>query len=484
MRVLFTIYPASLAHLYPVVPLAWAFQSAGHEVRIATHHSGAEQIIRTGLTPVALGDPNDVAVRLKDDCDPPKTPDEVDAYTRAMGLTPEEREHWIVFYQYLMQPVSDYVRVDRPEADDLVNFSLAWKPDLILWDATHPAGAVAGRVSGAAHGRLLIGHDMFGWSLDRLAKHKEDLRAAGLDENPLATLMRPLAEKYGLEVTEELLVGQFSIETMLDGLRLPTSTRKVFMRHVPYVDPQVFPEWLHETPHKCRWCHRPDRPRVAISLGESVRRFIVGDWDRTPKILEAVDGLDIDVVATLNKVQLNDVPKLPSNVTTMDWLPLPHLLPTCSALIHHGGIGTYSAAVMAKVPQLVCDVESESLMVQLVAEERDMKKDAGTYRVGWEFDVREEEEIQAEEAAMTWVLPPKKVEATPVSNFVIAKGSGARLDHRALSVEQIRQLILDVATGESYRKNAEYLHDEWLAMPSPSEVIPQLERLVRELSRH
>jgi Erythromycin biosynthesis protein CIII-like, N-terminal domain/Erythromycin biosynthesis protein CIII-like, C-terminal domain len=484
MRVLFTIYPNSLAHLYPVVPLAWALQSAGHEVRIATHHSSVDQIIATGLTPVALGDPDQVPVRLTDDCDPPKTPEEVDRYTEVLGLDSEEREHWIVFYQWLMQPVADYVRVDRSEASDLVDFARAWKPDLILWDATHPAGGVAGRVSGVAHGRLLIGHDMFGWSLDRLAERRDDLRAAGLDENPLATLLRPLAQKYDLEVDDELLVGQFSVETMLAGLRLPTSTRKVFLRHVPYVDPQVFPKWLYERPEskRCECCGRRGRRRVAMSLGESVRRFIVGDWDRTPRILEALAGLedDIEVVATLNKVQLNDVQKLPPNVTAMDWLPLPQLLPTCSALIHHGGIGTYSSAVMAKVPQLVCDIEGESLMMKLVVDEPDVME-TGTYRVGWEFGVREEGEPQAPEAH--WELPAKKVEATPVSNFVIATGAGARLDHRAQSIEEMRDLIRTVATAESYRENAVRLHDEWLAMPSPSDVIPQLEELATELRR-
>ncbi len=478
MRVLFTVYPNSFAHLYPVVPLAWALQSAGHEVRIATHATAAPMIIQTGLTPVYLGDPDQPPVRLTDDCSAPHHQDLVEKYAEVMGLSTEGKEHWIVFYQYLMQPTSDYVRLDRSEATDLVEFAKVWQPDLVFWDAVHPAGAVAAKVSGAAHARLLIGHDMFGWSLDRLEENRDALRAAGLDENPLATLLRPLAEKYGLEVDNELLVGQWSVETMLEGLRLPTSTRKLPMRHVPYVDPQVFPEWLYQRPEqtRCDCCGRRNRRRVALSLGESTRRFINGDWDRAPKILKAVGELDdLEIVATLDKAQLHDIDEIPPNVRVVDWVSLPHLMPTCSALIHHGGIGTYSSAVAYAVPQLVCDLEGESVLMRLVDERGDVMK-SGTYRLGWEFGVREEG--GPEEPESHWELPAKKVEATPVSDFVISKGAGVRLDHRKLSVGEIRDLVWKVATDHSYHQQAQSLRDEWLTMPSPSDIIPDLEKLV------
>lgn len=479
MRVLFTVYPNSLAHLYPVVPLAWALQSAGHEVRIAAHHSSADLITKTGLTPVLLGDPDGPPVRLTDDCAPPHHQDIVNRYADVMGLSPEGREHWIVFYQWLMQPTSDYVRLDRSEADDLIEFAKVWKPDLISWDATIPAAAVAAKVCGAAHTRLLIGHDMFGWSLDRLAENESALKAAGLDPNPLATLIRPLAQKYGYEVDDELLVGQWSIETMLEGLRLPTSTKKLPMRHVPYVDPEPFPKWLYQRPEatRCECCGRKNRRRVALSLGESTRRFIKGDWDRAPKIIKALGELDdLEIVATLDKAQLADVEEIPPNVKVIDWVNLPHLLPTCSALIHHGGIGTYSSAVAHKVPQLVCDVEGVSLLMRLVEDgDGDVNK-TGTYRLGWEFDEREEGEPDA--ATSHWELPAKKVESTVVSDFVISTGAGVRLDHRATTVEEIRDLVWSVATDQCYRHAAAALHDDWLAMPSPSDVIPDLEKLV------
>ncbi|MFC5183323.1 nucleotide disphospho-sugar-binding domain-containing protein [Actinomadura harenae] len=472
MRVLFTIYPNSLAHLYPVVPLAWALQSAGHEVRVAAHHSAAEQIITTGLSPVALGDPDTPEVRLTDGAKPPKTPEEVDAYARVLGLTEREREHWITYFQYLFVPMSDYLRVDRSEASDLVEFCRTWQPDLVLWDVTVPSAAVAARVSGAAQARLVNGEDVFAFSLDKLAEHAGDLRAAGLDENPLATMMRPLADKYGVEIDRELLLGQFSVDTIPDGLQLPTRVNRVHVRHIPFAGAQTFPKWLHE---------KPERPRVALTLGESTRRFIRGDWDRTPKIMKALEGLDIEVVATLNSLQLDDVEKIPDNVRVIEWVNLTHLMPTCSAMIHHGGIGTYSAAVPAKVPHLVCDIEGESLMLQPV-QDTDASR-TGTLLPGLEHGKREERDADAGPPPV-FELPAKKVEATPVSEFVIAQGSGARLDHRAQTVEEMRALILEVATSEAYRKGAEDVHAQWLATPSPSDVVPVLERLAAEHRRH
>ncbi|MGI5186155.1 nucleotide disphospho-sugar-binding domain-containing protein [Dactylosporangium sp. CA-152071] len=467
MRVLFTIYPNSLAHLYGAVPLAWALQSAGHEVRIAAHHSSAEQIMTTGLTPVALGDPDGPPIRLTDDGDPPRDSFEVDHYARIMGLTGKERERWITFYQYLTVPLSDYVRIERQEASDLVDFARSWRPDLVLWDVTTPYAAVAARACGAAHARLANGEDVLSFSLLRLAEYTKELEAAGLDPDPLATMLRPLADRYGMEVDDEMRYGQWTVNAMPEGLSLPSPLTRIHMRHIPYAGAEVFPKWLYE---------KPERPRVAMSLGESTRRFIVGDWDRTPTIMKALEGLDVDVIATLNDVQLDGVEKVPDNVRTIDWVNLTHLMPTCSALIHHGGIGTFSAAAMAGVPQLVCDIADESLLLKLVEQEPGTLT-PGSYHQGIELGIREE---TVSAPAVQWEMPAKKLEAGPVSDYIISKHAGARLDHRALSIEEMRELILRVATEDSYRKGAAAVYEQWRATPSPSDIVPVLERMTAD----
>ncbi|MGB2567044.1 nucleotide disphospho-sugar-binding domain-containing protein [Micromonospora citrea] len=469
MRVLITVYPA-VAHLYPVVPYAWALQTAGHEVRVASHAGFADTIASTGLVPVALGDAGSPEPRLREDARQPPAPEEVNAYVRAMGLSPEEAEHWIAFYQWNLNPASDYVRADLPDAPDLVEFARAWRPDLVLWDLVFPAGAVAARAAGAAHGRLLGSNlDYFAYSQERLAAHRQAVRAAGLADDPLADLVRPLADRYGVPVDDELLLGQFTVDPLPKGLSLPTATVKVPVRKVPYTGASVFPRWLHTRPQ--------GRPRIALSLGESTRRYVAGDWGRTPKLLAALAGLDVEVVATLSPLQLAAVDMLPDNVRAIEWVPLTQLLPTCDALVHHGGMGTFSSAVAAGIPQLVCDTDDSLLFRPATA--APAEADSGTYRAGREFGVQDED--VAEEAA-GWLHPEKNLLATPCAGYVTEQGAGVRLDHQKQSVEEIRAQIRRVLTEPAFREGASALRETWQAMPSPNEIVPALEALAARRS--
>jgi hypothetical protein len=459
MRILFTLYP-SHAHLWPVVPLAWAFQSAGHEVRVATHGGFVDSIAAAGLTPVLLGERTDGDARMRPDARPPAPEAEVLRYAEVMGLEGAAREHWIAFYQMLLNPASDYARTDLPAVEQVVDFARAWRPDLVLWDPTFASGAVAARVSGAAHARLVPGMDYFGFSLDRLAEHRDAVVAAGLAENPLADVVRPLAEKYGLDVDDDLLLGQWTVDPLPTGLSLPTSRHHVPFRWVPFTGIEPAPDWLREPPR---------RPRVALSLGESTRRFISGDWGRSPKIFEAVADLDVEVVATLNALQLHEIDRVPDNVRVQEWVPLTQLLPTCATLIHHGGMGTFSAASAFGVPQIVCDSE-ESVLMRQVEVEVETGRDDGTYRVGWEFGKRE----NVVEKVTTWELPAKKLEATPCADYVIGRGAGARLNHLTSSVAEIAKQIQAVATEPAYAEGAAALRESWLVTPAPADIVPVL----------
>ncbi|MCN0151114.1 nucleotide disphospho-sugar-binding domain-containing protein [Salinispora arenicola] len=467
MRIVIAVQP-SHAHLWPITPVAWALQSAGHEVRVATHARFADSVRAAGLTPVGLGDPAADEARTRSDARPPARPEEVLRYADVLGLDEQGREHWIAFYQWLLNPISDYIRADLPYAVDLVDFARAWRPDLVIWDATMAAASMAARVSGAAHARFTLNLDYPGWCFDRLRERRAELRAAGLSENPVADLLQPLADKYGIEVDDEILYGQWTIDPMPTGMSLPTSATVLPVRYVPFTGADLIPEWLRGA---------PQRPRVALTLGESTRRFIKGDWGRTPKILEAVADLDIEVVATLNAQQLEGVEQIPDNVRALEWVSLTQLMPTCSAVIHHGGGGTFAAPVAFNLPQVVCDTD-ESLMMQPVEVDPRTMAD-GTYRVGFEFGVSEE----VVQTVTTWQLPGKKLEATPTADYVVRRGAGVRLDHYEKSVEEVRTMIQDVVREPSYRDGARAIFDTWLAMPSPADIVPLLERLAGEHRR-
>jgi len=458
MRVMFACYPAH-AHLYPLVTTAWAMQSAGHEVVVATYRGLADTIAAAGLTPVALGAPGSIEARFTEDAAIPSGGDEIDRYAHALEIQPHERDAWDIYYQYMLLPCSDYLRLDRPEAGELIAFARTWQPDLVVYDPTFPIAAVAAKAAGAAHARFLLGPDIYGWSLDRLASHRHRVRAAGLEENPLAAMIQPVAERFGVEMGDDLLYGHWSLDAVAPGLRMPTTARTVPVRYVPFAGASALPDWLRT---------RPTRPRVAVSLGVSTRQAMSGshvrddaqfdtsagiEWNpelsRLSMLMEAVGELDIEVVATLSEGQLGGLPHVPANVRAVHYLPLPQLLPSCAALVHHGGIGTLAAATAAKVPQLIFDTGEAA-------------------RIGITV---------ADDGTVEYSLPDKKVEATWTSTFVSDRGAGARLDHKTQSVEEIRKQVQQSVEDPSYQEGAQDLYDEWLATPGPNDIVPTLEVL-------
>ncbi len=423
MRVLFVVWPGP-AHLYPVIPLAWALQSAGHEVRIGSHHAMSAAITSMGLSAVAFGDEAAPATGPGKPY-PEAAAEKLDRATEVLAMDRPESDPWEIFRHYLLPGVWDFLPPGtgpddpRPGVDDLVDFTAKWQPDLVIWDPCWPAAAVAAVTCGAAHARLLYCQDYFGWTLDRYAEHSN----LDINDHPLAEGIRPVAERYGVEVDKDLLVGQWTIDQLPSGFHLPTSVRRVPLRGVFSPTQAPVPEWLLQ---------KPERPRVAISLGLSQREFIEGGWDYMPSIMEAVADLDIEVVATLNAMQLADLDKLPDNVRAIDYLPLNQLLPTCSALIHHGGIGTFASAANYRVPQLVTDFDAP--------------------------------------------VPEKYPVAASTAAYVVSRGAGLMLDITS-SPDTMRKQIALVLGDPSFQAGAERIYEDLLAMPSPVDLVPVVERL-------
>ncbi|MFY1594431.1 nucleotide disphospho-sugar-binding domain-containing protein [Micromonospora sp. WMMD737] len=443
MRVVFALWP-NPAHLYPLVPLAWALQSAGHEVRVASHPVLAESTLAVGLTPVAVGDP-EIMPMGPGRPQPRSVKQRLDRITEALELTPADKEVWDVFYQFMLpsmwdfHPVGSTARDPHPVLDDLVAFAREWQPDLVLWDPCFPAGAVAARVAGAAQARLLWGLDYFASTMDRFAEAAAR-PGPGPEENPLVETMRPAAARYGLEIDDELLLGQWTVDPTPPGVRLPTSVRTVPTRWVPYSGQTVLPRWLH---------HRPERPRVALSLGLSQRMYFKGGWDHVPGLLEMVSDLDVEVVATLNADQLAGMPTLPKNVRAVDYLPLTQLLPSCSAMVHHGGMGTFASAVALRVPQLITDSDDDNGMITIEAD------------------------------GLEWSMATKHIESSVTARCVAGRGAGLVLDIKNLSVDAMRKQLVRVLDEPAFRQGADSLYDDLLATPSPTETVPVLEKLTR-----
>nr|AKT74304.1 TxnB12 [Streptomyces bottropensis] len=424
MRVMIVVWPLP-AHLYPALPLAWALQGAGHEVCVASHPDLAGVITAAGFDAVALGTA------------------ETMPSPSAVGDFLLSEEHRGRLAEVLSLPLEDHVwatfstytyassRIFHPEdgapkerwagVDALVSMARHWRPDLVLWDPNWPSGAVAARDVGAAHARVLWGHDFVGWAAHTTALGREALRAAGLAD-PVTELVRPSAERYGITVDDELLLGQFTVDPMLPDMQLRVPGRRVPVRRIPYGGPDVVPAWLH-TPS--------DRPRLALSLGTTQRAYH-NDHRLVADLLDVVSGLDVDVVATFDASQLAGRP-VPDNVRTVSYLPLGLLLPTCTAIVHHGGIGTLTAAVAHAVPQFVVADPTTAY--------------AGNAR------------------------------------YVHDYGAGLTVGPET-AADEMRKNLVRLLTEPSFQDAADQLRLDWLAVPSPNDIVPVLEGLVSSLRRN
>ena len=66
-----------------------------------------------------------------------------------------------------------------------------------------------------------------------------------------------------------------------------------------------------------------------------------------------MSDLDVEVVLALGDVDVSGLGTLPGNVRVAGWMPLSALLPRCAAIVHHGGAGTTTNALVVGLPQLV-----------------------------------------------------------------------------------------------------------------------------------
>ena len=438
MRVAFALWPNPV-HLYPMVPLAWALRAAGHEVYVASHPALAETAAASGLRFVPVCDEAAMPVPMGPGNAYVEDRAKVERITEALRIPDGDRDRWNIFSQFLLPSMWDFNAyqgsADLPAMDGLVAFFEDWQPDLVIWDPCFAGAGVAARVVGARHARF-TGPDIVGWSLDTFEELTGRPGAPVLD-NPLAETVRPMAEKYGVPVDRETLLGQWTLNPMPAAMNWPVETTMVPVRWIPHANAESIPDWLYPV---------PERPRVALSLGLSMRSYMATGWDYVAVLLEALGGLDVEVIATLNEKQLAGVSRVPDNVRVVDYVPLDQLMPTCSALIHHGGFGTTIAATTSRVPQLIVDFLDES--VTAVAAEGGV-------------------------AATRYVVAPNSV------GFIARHGAGEVVNLSRPSVDTIRAQVRRVLTDESYQRGASGLYDELLATPSPTDIVGLVEKLAR-----
>ncbi|MGW0520088.1 nucleotide disphospho-sugar-binding domain-containing protein [Crossiella sp. NPDC003009] len=300
MRVLFTTW-AWPSHYYPMVPLAWAFRTSGHEVRVASQPGFAEEITQSGLTAVAVGSDVDVASWARK--------------VLAVGEAPGEMRT-----SKGERAVRMFADLAENMADDLHSFATAWRPDLIVFEPTTYAGPIVAAALGLPSVRHVLGVDF-------------SYRARPWEGAALA----PLAARFGLPAADTL--GTITVDPCPASLQLPVPVSRANMRYVPYNGPGTVPDWLLDP---------PARPRVCVTWGNSSGR-LDPRMVMIRTVIEAISDLDVEIVAAVGA----DEPELGEGVRVVRNLPLHLLLPSCDLLIAQGGLGTMLTGLCAGLPQLI-----------------------------------------------------------------------------------------------------------------------------------
>lgn len=320
MRVLFLTSPG-FGHTAPLVSLAWALRTAGHEVMLGLAGSSPADLptfAGAGLPVVELATVEQITEAER-------------AGMAASGLdvlSPRELRARARLEAERVVGGSPVSGVDKPfaalsaaVAGGAVAFAQRWRPDLVVHSPLQGAGPLVAAklgVPSVEHGFGLTSSSAVAATLaDELAGTYRRHGVAGFPERH-----------------ELLNVAPPSMALGDPGRPL---------RHVPYHGGAVLPEWLPAA---------PDRPRVTITMGSILPKW----WARLRPIqwiAEVAAEVDAEFVLALAGVDVSALGPLPANVRSAGWLPVNAALATSQAVVHHGGAGSMMAALAAGVPQLV-----------------------------------------------------------------------------------------------------------------------------------
>jgi hypothetical protein len=219
------------------------------------------------------------------------------------GRRPERRT-----YDYLHTTFAISTGVYRALSSDatvegLVRLAQQWQPDLVVWDTMTFAGAVAATVAGPRT-RLLFGLDLLGHARQTYQAHL-DGRPDRVRDDPFRAWLGAVLRRYGAEFDERVVVGQWTVDPVPGSIGLLTDQLRVPVRYIPYNGPATVPSWLTEPPR---------RTRVCLTLGQTGRDVLGGYRASIAQLLAALADLDVEVVATLDRSQVGDLARLPTNV--------------------------------------------------------------------------------------------------------------------------------------------------------------------------
>ncbi|HEV7649803.1 MAG TPA: nucleotide disphospho-sugar-binding domain-containing protein [Actinophytocola sp.] len=299
MKILATSCPSE-EHLYPMVPTLWALRNAGHDVLVAAPSRFARAAAAVGL---------------------PAT-----AYAPDLDAVPNRAQPGenATIADLARHVVDHYVPVAQQAAPRAVTLAEVWQPDLVMCSDWEYAGPIAAAAIGAPtvlHGRGMLPHPAIKSMVDEA--------------------LRPLHQEWGLhDGSPEHWKIIDNCPPSLQWTSPPSNT--ISSRYVTFHSPGELPPWVFD---------ELEAPRVLVTLSAELpsreRAALLH------KVVQALLPLDVEVViATGDPLGLDRLSELPRRIRITGELPLSHLVPTCTAVIHDGNASSVMAAATMGVPQL------------------------------------------------------------------------------------------------------------------------------------
>lgn len=212
------------------------------------------------------------------------------------------------------------------------------------------------------------------------------------------------------------------------ALQLPGIRTGTPVRYVPFNGSGAMPDWV-----RAEWgAPRATTRRVVVSLGRRTLAYHGVPFVRA--LLHALAGVpDVDLIATVGAEHRAAVGPVPAQVRMLDPFPLHAVLGSCDAIVTHGGSATTMTATLHGVPQLAL---------------------------------------------------PQMADCFAHGERLAACGAGISL---ATVAEQDDPAVLRASLSlllddPSYAAGASRLRADMERMPSPAEVVPELERLAGKAS--
>ncbi len=315
MRVLITHQPG-LGHWHPLVPLAQALDSAGHEVAFATAPTFCSRVEANGFRcfPVGASETDEELKQLR---------------KRQANMPPEERAGFMWVNSFAG------FRAER-SLPDVLALARTWQPDIIVRDLIEFSGSIVAERLGLPHAAV------------QLAAYRPDFHQL------VADALNRLGESIGLppETYPEMLHRYLMLSPRPPSFQDPASPLPPTahaIRHGGFnaSAEEHLPAWVGEL---------PERPTVYATLGTVFN-------DLTALFGTILEGLRDEPINLILTVGRNIDPAIfgsqPPNVHIERYIPQSLLLPYCDLVITHGGSGTVMDAFSHGLPMVIIPIAAD-----------------------------------------------------------------------------------------------------------------------------